>query len=121
MSIEQLHQAMVLLHRLGHEMPVCSVQRRINRPAIYRLVGFAGRVFECEDWTTLCVVEGRGGGQVGVVCICLVDAEVAGVDVVDAVAWVDVCEGREAGADPHDVCGGVEGLHGGVVGVEDGE
>ena len=118
--IMQAHQTGILLHRFRDKVPERRVQRRTVRPA-EGVVGGAGVVFVAPDGAGEGGVEGREGGDVGVVGGGVVDVEVAGVDDVHAVAGVEVGERGDGRADPGGGEGRGRGLGGAVVGVVDHE
>ena len=113
--IESLHKGPILLHCNSDGMPERSIQRRILGPTDG--ISITGRVFELVGRSALARVEGGEGIDVCVPGIGVVDVEGSGVDFVEAEAAVEVCERRDARADPtgcQRVCGG---LHSAILGV----
>lgn len=100
-------------------MPERRIQRRVRRPPRRLPIHLPRAILELERRARR-----RQLGElrhVGVEGVGVVDVEGGGVDAVEAVAAVEVCEGRDGGPDPGGGEGGGGRLRGAVRGVEDGE
>jgi hypothetical protein len=64
-------------------------------------------------------INGSGGIDVSVVCVCVVDGEIASIYFVRSVAGVEIREGSDAGAHPAYIDGVGTILCGAVVAVVD--
>lgn len=89
---------MICEHRFRNTMPVGGIQWCICRPADG--IGVSSAVLESEDWAMSSAVKGGEGVDVAVEGVGIVDAEVASVNLVHAVAGVEVGERRDGWADP---------------------
>ena len=96
--IELFHETDIVLHSLCHCVPVCGIQGRCSRPI--DVVSVACGVLVLVRWTSGGDVEVREGRDVGIPGVGIVDLEGAGVNFVHSEAAVEVCQGRDAGADP---------------------
>lgn len=96
--IVQTDETQVLLHSLGDTVPESGVERCIFVPPGARTVGVASGIFKAVGRTT--VVKAGVVRDIAVESVCLVDVEVARVDLVKAEAAVHVGHGCHAGHDP---------------------
>ena len=89
---------MVRQHRLGDLVPIRRIQGSICRPT--NGVSLTGRVLDLEGWTTLCGVKAREGIDIGVVRVCIIDVEIAGVDQIHPIPRVQIGQRSDARANP---------------------
>lgn len=92
---------MVRQHSLGDLVPVSSIQGSVHWPT--NGVSLTGRIFELEGWATLCRVKGCERADIGIVCVRIINVEIAGVHHVHTIPRIQVGQRGDARANP--ACG----------------
>ena len=97
-GVELGHHGMVGKHCSRHLMPVRRIQWGIGWPVDG--ICFTGRVLELEGRSSLVRVKGSERVDIGVVCVCVVDIEVASIHDIHPVSRVEVGQWSDTGANP---------------------
>lgn len=118
-GVVDLHQGAVVLHSFGDPVPEGGVERRMRGPVGGCTIGITSGVLVLPYWAVLLDREGSKGGDIRIESVGLVDIEAACVDLVQAVAGVEVSQRSHGGTNPSrgQGIGGI--LDGTVVGIVD--